>query len=57
MKKKILSALLSVAMVATLLVGCGSSAETETAAPAEEAAPAQEALDAFPSCVVQECFT
>ena len=45
MKKKVLSALLSVAMVATLLVGCGSSAETETAAPAAEteeaAAPAE----------------
>lgn len=40
MKKKVLSALLSVAMVATLLVGCGSSAETETAAPAEEAGEA-----------------
>lgn len=38
MKKKVLSALLSVAMVAALLVGCGSSAETETAAPAETAA-------------------
>ena len=35
MKKKLLSVLLSTAMVATLLVGCGS-----TAAPAEEAAPA-----------------
>ena len=28
MKKKLLSALLSVAMVSTLLVGCGGSAET-----------------------------
>ncbi len=43
MKKKALSALLSVAMVATLLVGCGSSAETETAAPAATEAPAAEA--------------
>ncbi len=34
MKKKLLSVVLSVAMVATLLAGCGS-----TAAPAEEAAP------------------
>lgn len=53
MKKKVLSALLSVAMVATLLVGCGSAPE-ETAAPAadaaaeeapaaEEAAPAEDA--------------
>ena len=44
MKKKLLSALLSVAMVASLLVGCGGSAETE--APAEEVkeeAPAEEA--------------
>jgi len=37
MKKKVISALLSVAMVATLLVGCGSK---EAAAPAAEAAPA-----------------
>ena len=55
MKKKLLSALLSVAMVATLLVGCGAKEEAETAAPAatteapaaeakaEEAAPAAEA--------------
>ena len=35
MKKKLLSALLSVAMVASLLVGCGGSS-----APAEESAPA-----------------
>ena len=31
MKKKLLSALLSVAMVATMLVGCGGGAATETA--------------------------
>lgn len=55
MKKKLLSALLSVAMVASLLAGCGSSTdstapadttstETEAEAPAEEAeAPAEEA--------------
>ena len=48
MKKKVLSALLSVAMVATLLVGCGAKAEAPAAAPAateekaEEAAPAAE---------------
>ena len=47
MKKKLLSALLSVAMVATLLVGCGGTTE-EAAAPAEdaaveEAAPAEDA--------------
>ena len=43
MKKKLLSALLSVAMVSTLLVGCGSS--TEEAAPATEAAEAEVAAD------------
>ena len=47
MKKKLLSVVLSVAMVATLLVGCGGSTE-EAAAPAddaavEEAAPADDA--------------
>ncbi len=47
MKKKLLGALLSVAMVASLLVGCGGSSE-EAAAPAEEAkteeaAPVEEA--------------
>ncbi len=48
MKKKLLATLLGVAMVASLLVGCGSSAEeaapaAEAAAPAaEEAAPAAE---------------
>jgi len=55
MKKKILAALLSTAMVASLLVGCGSTAAesapaepaaTEEAAPAEEeAAPAEEATE------------
>ena len=44
MKKKVLATLLSVAMVATMLVGCGSTATTEATevAPAatEEAAPA-----------------
>lgn len=45
MKKKLLSVLLSTAMVATLLMGCGSQAATEEpAAPAaEESAPATEA--------------
>lgn len=44
MKKKVLSAILSVAMVASLLVGCGSKSAEEAAAPAEkteEAAPAE----------------
>lgn len=53
MKKKVLSGLLSVAMAAALLTGCGGSpASTETAAteaaaeaPAEEAAPATEAAE------------
>lgn len=48
MKKKVLSALLSVAMVSSLLVGCGSSAATEApaaSAPAEEA-PAEEVAEA-----------
>ncbi|MBO4337689.1 MAG: sugar-binding protein, partial [Lachnospiraceae bacterium] len=49
MKKKVLSAILSVAMVASLLVGCGGSADSSSSAPAadsssdaatEEAAPA-----------------
>ena len=58
MKKKVLSALISVAMVATLLIGCGAKAEeapvaeapaateeaaAEEAPAAEEAAPAAEA--------------
>ncbi len=45
MKKRILSVLLSTAMVATLLVGCGQSAapaESSDAAASEEAAPAKE---------------
>ena len=46
MKKKLLGAILSVAMVATLLSGCGGSAASSEAAPAapaaEEAAPAAE---------------
>ena len=44
MKRKLLGALLSVAMVASLMVGCGSKPAAETAAPAEETeAPAEEA--------------
>ena len=54
MKKKLLSALLSAAMVATLLVGCGGSSEAAApaeAAPAatEAAAPAAEAEEAAPA--------
>lgn len=46
MKKKVVSAVLSMAMVASVLVGCGSSAApatTEAPAATEEAAPAEEA--------------
>ena len=55
MKKKVLSALISVAMVATLLVGCGSkeaatteapAATTEAEAPAEAPAPAETEAEA-----------
>ena len=37
MKKKLLSVLLTVAMVAAMLVGCGSKEEAPADAPAEEA--------------------
>ena len=58
MKKKVISALLSVAMVASLLVGCGAQAAAPAEAPAateekaeeapaaEEAAPAEEEAEA-----------
>ena len=46
MKKKLLSALLSVAMVSTLLVGCGSKAEEAPAEATEDAPAAEEAADA-----------
>lgn len=53
MKKKVLAALLSVAMVATLLAGCGAAAAPaeEAAAPAatEEAAPAEDAAAEEPA--------
>ena len=42
MKKKILGALLSVAMVATMLVGCGTN---QAAAPAEDAAATEDTAD------------
>lgn len=56
MKKKVLSALLSVAMVATLLVGCGSSSAEEAAAPAatEEAAAEEEAPAATEEAAAEE---
>ncbi len=47
MKKKLLSIILSVAVTATMLVGCGGSAETTTAeTPATEEAGTTEAADA-----------
>ena len=50
MKKKVISALLSVAMVATLLVGCGQSA-----APAEEApAATEETAEEAPAAVTED---
>lgn len=45
MKKKVISALLSVAMVASLLVGCGAQA----AAPAAEAPAAEEVVEEAPA--------
>ena len=46
MKKKLLSALLSVAMVATLLVGCGGSTTEEAPADGAENAPAEDTAPA-----------
>ncbi|MBQ9928175.1 MAG: extracellular solute-binding protein [Lachnospiraceae bacterium] len=55
MKKKLLSALLSVAMVASLLVGCGGSAETEApAAETKEEAPAAETKEEAPAETKEE---
>lgn len=43
MKRKVLSAILAIAMVASMVAGCGSSSSTTTEAPAEETeAPAEE---------------
>ena len=42
MKKKILGALLSVAMVATMLVGCGTN---QASAPADDAAATEDTAD------------
>ena len=49
MKKKILSVLLSTAMVAALLTGCGAAAETAAPAATEEAAPAEEEAEEAPA--------
>lgn len=49
MSKKLLSVLLSTAMVAALLIGCGNTAAETPAAPAEEAAPAAEEPAAEPA--------
>ena len=46
MKKKILGALLSVAMVATMLVGCGSNNASAPAADAPAAEKTEEKTDA-----------
>ena len=55
MKKKLLSVLLSTAMVAALLVGCGSTAaSTETPAPATEAAPVEEAAPETEAAATEE---
>ena len=59
MKKKLLGAVLSVAMVATLLSGCGGSsaapaAEAAPAAPAAEEAPAEEAAPAEEEAPAEE---
>lgn len=45
MKKKLLSVLLSTAMVASLLVGCGSSAATDDSAATDAAATDAAATD------------
>ena len=43
MKKKVISALLCVAMVSSMLIGCGGSDDTTTPAPADDAATETEA--------------
>ena len=45
MKRKLLSAILCVSMVATMLVGCGSKAETATTDTAATEAPAADAAE------------
>ncbi|HKM22276.1 MAG TPA: ABC transporter substrate-binding protein [Lachnospiraceae bacterium] len=54
MKKKLISVLLSVAMVSTLLIGCGSDAATEEAPATEEAAPAEEEAPAEEAAPAEE---
>ena len=59
MKRKVLGVLLSVAMVATMVAGCGSSSEpaaTDDAAATEEAAPADGPVlsEAFPAALFPE---
>ncbi|MBO5093211.1 MAG: sugar-binding protein [Lachnospiraceae bacterium] len=54
MKRKVLSAILSVAMVATMLVGCGNSASTTEAPAATEEAPAEEAAPADDAAATEE---
>ena len=50
MKKKLISALLSVAMVSALLAGCGSSAGTESSTPAPaDTQQAEESSEAAPA--------
>lgn len=46
MKKKLLCAILSAAMAATLLAGCGNSGKEETSAPASEGTESQESAPA-----------
>ena len=45
MKRKVLSAILAVAMVATMMVGCGSKEETAAPAETKTEAPADKATE------------
>ena len=54
MKKKVLSALLATAMVATLLAGCGSQAAAPAAEPAAEPAATEEAAPAAEETATEE---
>ena len=49
MKKKVLASLLTVAMAATMLVGCGSKAEAPADAPAADDAAADDAAEEAPA--------